>query len=163
MNLRPAAGIALLMFGLSLVLPALRFYSSSFASSGWETVIFSGTMSIDLLIHPSDLQGLLLGGAAVSDRLLASASLSGTGANLLLLFAVGCAIRRRCTATLIAGAAALSSAAMCFVILMSDQGVQPMIGIGLWIGSMLWLSSAAAWEVWRMEFGGRRFDAALSR
>jgi len=163
MNLRPAAGTALLLFGLSLALPALKVPLSSSASSGWEAAVVSAQVSVEVLTTPSDLKGLVLGGAAVSNQWAVSPYLSGTGANLLLLFAIGCAFRRRPTATLIAGATALASAGMCFLILMSDQAFHPLIGIWLWIGSMLLLSSAAAREVWQREFGVARFDAALSR
>lgn len=162
MNLRKAAGIALCVFAMSLALPALQFRWSSSASSGWETAVFSGTQCIGVLLTPSNLKGLLLGGAALSDRFTISACLSGTGANLLLLFAIGCAYRRRHTFALIAAATALAAGSLCTIILQSDQAFQPLIGIWLWIGSMLWLCATAAWQVWRIELGGGHGEASIS-
>jgi hypothetical protein len=162
MKLRTAAGIALLLFGLSLALPALQSPSIIGRISGWEAAVSSGEISLGVLTTPSNLKGLVLGGAAVADQLTVGACLSGTAANMLLLLAIGLALCRRSTAALIAAAAALSSAGMCFLILISDQALQPLSGIGLWIGSMLWLSAIAAWSVWRIEFAGGQFAASIS-
>jgi hypothetical protein len=158
MNLRTAAVIALAVFALSLATPALQFFSSSSMTSGWEAAFLSGTICVGSLIEPSNLKGLLLGTTAGSDLTLATC-MSGTSANLLLLFAIGCAFRRKHTATLIAAGTALAAACLCMLALRSDRGCHLYVGVWLWVGSMLWLSAIAAWSVWWIEFG--RGDGVL--
>lgn len=152
MSLRFTAVLAMGVYLLSLASPAVKVSLASEPGRGWDAAVYAGSTCVAMLMNPSSLKGLFRGGAAAADRLWMSICASGTGANLLLVVAIVCGLRRRSAATLICASLASIGASASLIVLIHDGSYGLSIGCWLWLGSMLGLSAAAAWSLWRVEF-----------
>ena len=151
LSLRVAAILALGAYLVSLAAPAFTTNWSDDPERGWRAAVYSGQTCVDVLMNPLNLKGLILGGAATGDQVWMSMCLGGTSANLLVVIAIVSGLWRKRTATLICASVASAAAAACLTTMIWDGGFQLWIGCWLWIGSMLGLSAAAAWSLWRAE------------
>jgi hypothetical protein len=151
MNQRRAAAIALGMYLAAQALPAFDGFESVIVpntTDGWRmTTMAFGSMGA---IARGELRIIRAGKAAPDDLYFAALGLGGASANGLVILALICGIRRMGALTLILASAATASATTSLLLIrLGWDPFSPRIGTWLWIGSMIWLSAASAWSLWR--------------
>lgn len=134
MTHRSRTVLAVLAYGLSLLLPALQLNGEGVP--GWYAACMApiGCLTI-------------MSGAELLNSGAQTACLFGTVANLSLLLAIVASLREAVRGAAQLSALAFGSAAISVIALaVSESSFYPQLGCGVWLGAMAWLGWGSARE-----------------